>query len=75
MARARVQKRTAQEQFVWDHFLSGAYQASGCCANPNCSTPGKIVFTSGKHPLARICVVCFEFEFKLKFPTRRALGV
>lgn len=78
MARAKntaSARRTPQEQKVWDLFLSGAYQASGCCRNPTCTTPTTALFTVGRHPDARICVVCFEFVFKLKFPTRRGLGV
>lgn len=73
MATARA-KRTAAERAVWDAFLDCGYHAMGCCRNPTCDGPGVFVMTAGVKPDARICVVCFEFVFDCKHPSRARLA-
>lgn len=69
-------ERSADEQIVWRMFTDqgyAGYQAIGCCQSPTCEDPYVAVVTAGVNPSARICVICFEFEFDCKHPTRAKL--
>lgn len=68
-----VEVRSAVEQAVWDRFMAAGYQAFGCCQNPGCESPGSVVMVCGRTPRARVCLICFEFDFDCVHPTQRAI--
>lgn len=70
----KISSRTTAERAVQTQFEEGAYQAIGCCSNPRCESPQALVLVVGRSPRARVCLICFEFEFDCKHPSSRRIA-